>query len=215
MGGAVALEAYPYDRLVRLRAVANQHAGGCADLSLGDPCDPPPPAAVAALGGSGAEAAYPRSVGTPAFRAAAADWLARRCGAEVATDDVAACVGTKELVATLPRLLQLQGQEGDTVLFPAVAYPTYAMGAALAGLRALAVPLAADGRLDLAAINPSDADRAICLWVNSPANPTGALADLGAVAAWGRQRGVVVCSDECYVEFVWDRPPQAPWARIV
>ncbi|MDE0670046.1 MAG: aminotransferase class I/II-fold pyridoxal phosphate-dependent enzyme [bacterium] len=213
MRGAAALEAYPYDRLVRLRAVANQHAGGCVDLSLGDPCDPPPPAAVAALGGSGAEAAYPRSVGTPAFRAAAADWLARRCGAEVATDDVAACVGTKELVATLPRLLQLQGQEGDTVLFPAVAYPTYAMGAALAGLRALAVPLAADGRLDLAAINPSDADRAICLWVNSPANPTGALADLGAVAAWGRQRGVVVCSDECYVEFVWDRPPQGPPLR--
>ncbi|MYB24473.1 MAG: succinyldiaminopimelate transaminase [Acidimicrobiia bacterium] len=213
MRGAAALEAYPYDRLVRLRAVANQHAGGCVDLSLGDPCDPPPPAAVAALGGSGAEAAYPRSVGTPAFRAAAADWLARRCGAEVAADDVAACVGTKELVATLPRLLQLQGQEGDTVLFPAVAYPTYAMGAALAGLRALAVPLAADGQLDLAAINPSDADRAICLWVNSPANPTGALADLGAVAAWGRQRGVVVCSDECYVEFVWDRPPQGPPLR--
>ncbi len=213
MRGAAALEAYPYDRLVRLRAVANQHAGGCVDLSLGDPCDPPPPAAVAALGGSGAEAAYPRSVGTPAFRAAAADWLARRCSAEVAADDVAACVGTKELVATLPRLLQLQGQEGDTVLFPAVAYPTYAMGAALAGLRALAVPLAADGQLDLAAINPSDADRAICLWVNSPANPTGALADLGAVAAWGRQRGVVVCSDECYVEFVWDRPPQGPPLR--
>ncbi len=205
MSTATILEPYPYDRLSRLRAVADEHAGGCVDLSIGDPCDPPPPAVVEALAGSGAERSYPRSVGSPELRAAAAGWLERRFGVQVAPEQVAACVGTKELVASLPQLLKLRGGEGDTVLYPAVAYPTYAMGARLAGLRAVPVPLENSGHLDLAAVDPADVDRALCLWVNSPANPTGAIEDLAAVAAWGRRHGVVVCSDECYVEFVWDR----------
>ena len=210
MSAPAALEPYPYDRLGGLRAIAGEHDGGCVDLSVGDPCDPPPPAAVQALGGSGAERSYPPSVGSAELRAAAAGWLARRFGVESAPEDLAACVGTKELVASLPRLLQLRGAAGDTVLYPAVSYPTYAMGAKLAGLRAVGVPRDAEGRLDLAAVDPANAERALCLWVNSPANPTGAVEDLGAVAAWGRERGVLVCSDECYVEYVWDRPGTGP-----
>ncbi|MCY3925967.1 MAG: aminotransferase class I/II-fold pyridoxal phosphate-dependent enzyme [bacterium] len=211
MSALQVLEPYPYDRLGRLRAVAEQHAGGCVDLSIGDPCDPPPPAAVEALGGSGTERSYPNSMGTPAFRQAAAGWLARRFGVEVPAEQVAACVGTKELVASLPRLLQLRGAEGDTVLYPAVAYPTYAMGAKLAGLRAVPVPLERRGRLDLGSVGPADVERSLCLWVNSPANPTGAVDDLGTIAAWGREHGVLVCSDECYVEFVreYTRPAGA------
>lgn len=204
------LEPYPYDRLGDLRAVADRHPRGCVDLSVGDPCDPPPRAAVEALAGSGAERSYPTSIGSPALRGAAAGWLARRFGVEVAPDRIAACVGTKELIASLPRLLHLRAGAGagerDTVLYPAVAYPTYAAGAKLAGLRAVPVPLRADWRLDLDAVDARDADRALCLWVNSPANPTGAIEDLAAVTAWGRERGVVVCSDECYAEFTWDHP---------
>ncbi|TFH20258.1 MAG: aminotransferase class I/II-fold pyridoxal phosphate-dependent enzyme [Acidimicrobiales bacterium] len=44
------------------------------------------------------------------------------------------------------------------------------------------------------------------LWVNSPSNPTGALDDLEAAATWGREHGVPVFSDECYVEFTWSGP---------
>ena len=206
------LEPYPYDRLDALRAVAAEHPGGCVDLSIGDPCDPPPPAAVEALAGSGAERSYPSSVGATALRAAAGGWLQRRFGVQVPPEHVAACVGTKELVAALPRLLQLRlGDLGrDTVLYPAVSYPTYAMGATLAGLRAVPVPLDEHGRLDLAAVAGEDTARALCLWVNSPGNPTGAVEDLAAVAAWGRGRGVTVCSDECYAEFIWERSPQEP-----
>ena len=210
MSAPLILEPYPYDRLGHLRAIADAHAGGCVDLSIGDPCDPPPAASVEALAGSGAERSYPASVGSAAFRRAAAGWLARRFGVQVPPERIAACVGTKELIASLPRLLQLRGDEGDTVLYPAVAYPTYAAGAKLAGLRAVPVPLEGNGRLDLGAIRTRDADRALCLWVNSPANPTGAVEDLAAAAAWGRERGVVVCSDECYVEFTWDRAREGP-----
>jgi aspartate/methionine/tyrosine aminotransferase len=95
------------------------------------------------------------------------------------------------------------------VLYPALAYPSYEMGAVLAGCRAVPVPLDASWRIDLSAIRDEDAARALCLWVNTPGNPAGALDDLGAAAAWGRARGVPVVSDECYVEFTWSGPPRS------
>jgi succinyldiaminopimelate transaminase len=190
---------YPYDRLDDLRKAADRLPGGCVDLSIGTPCDPPPPAVVEALASSGVERGYPPSVGTPALREAAARWLARRFGATVDPGQVAACIGTKEMVAGVPHWLRLRTPGRDTVLYPQISYPTYAMGATLAGCRA--VPY---GRLD--EIDPADAARALCLWVNSPANPTGEVGDLVGAAAWGRDHGVPVFSDECYVEFTWDGP---------
>jgi succinyldiaminopimelate transaminase len=197
---------YPYDRLDSLRAEAARHEGGAVDLSIGTPTDPPPPAVLEAMAHSGTERGYPQSVGSPAFRAAAAGWLRRRLGVEIATEAVAACIGTKELVAGLPQWLHLRRPDRDTVLYPAISYPTYAMGAALAGLRAVPVAPDATFGLDLSSIDEEDAARALCLWVNSPGNPAGGLDDLGAAAAWGRARGIPVLSDECYVEFTWDGP---------
>lgn len=192
---------YPYDRLDDLKPLADALPGGLVDLSIGTPCDPPPPLVVEALARSGAERGYPPSIGTAAYREAAAGWMARRLGVTVEPSAVAACVGTKELVAGIPQWLRLRRPDLDTVLYPAISYPTYAMGATLAGCRP--VPYT-----DLAEISADDARRALCLWVNVPGNPTGALADLGAAAAWGRARGVPVLSDECYVEFTWDGPPR-------
>ena len=199
---------YPHDRLGQVRALAAEHEGGAVDLSVGTPGDPPPPAVVAALSSSGVERGYPSSVGSAELRTAAAGWMARRLGVEVPVDALAVCVGTKELVATTPHWLRLREPDKDTVLFPSVSYPTYAMGAVLAGCRAVPVPVDDRWRLDLDAVDDDDAARALCLWVNTPANPTGALDDLGSVAAWARARGVPVLSDECYVEFTWDGPPR-------
>ncbi len=159
---------------------------------------------VAALASSGTERGYPSSVGRPAFREAAAGWMRRRLGVDVPVADIAVCIGTKELVTALPQWLRLRDPSRDTVLYPSVSYPSYEMGAILAGCRAVAVDVEG-GRFD--AIDPDDAARALCLWVNTPGNPTSRLSDLGAAAAWGRAHGVPVVSDECYVEFTWaDRP---------
>lgn len=200
---------YPYDRLGEVAAVAGRWAGGAVDLSVGTPVDPPPPAVVAALGDPGPARGYPPSAGTPAMRQAFARWARRRLGVVVDPDaEVAACIGTKEFVAGVPHWLRLRQPARDTVLYPEVSYPTYAMGATLAGCRAVPVPVRADWTLDLDAIDAADAGRAVCLWLNTPANPTGALDDLVAAAEWGRARGVPVLSDECYVEFTWDGPPR-------
>jgi succinyldiaminopimelate transaminase len=192
---------YPYDRLDEIVAIAAGHDGGAVDLSIGTPCDPAPDAVRAALATGDTARGYPPSIGTPALRAAAAGWIERRLGATVdPATELAACVGTKEFVASLPQYLKLRTPERDTVLYPAISYPTYAMGATLAGVRA--VPY-----LTLDEIAEADAGRALCLWVNSPANPTGELHDLAAAARWGRTRSVPVISDECYAEFTWTGGP--------
>ena len=89
------------------------------------------------------------------------------------------------------------------MLYPAVSYPTYQMGAVLAGCRAVPVAVDRDWRLDLSSVAAADAERALVLWANSPGNPCGQLDDLGAIATWGRERGILVCSDECYVEHTY------------
>ncbi|MDQ3469890.1 MAG: aminotransferase class I/II-fold pyridoxal phosphate-dependent enzyme [Actinomycetota bacterium] len=194
---------YPYDRLDRLVPVAACHDGGVVDLSIGTPVDAPPASVVEAFSTSGAERGYPASIGTVALREAVARWLRRRFEIDVDPGAIGASVGSKEFVGTLPQWLQLRSPDRDTILYPAVSYPTYEMGAILAGCRPVPVAMTADGCLGLDTIAPGDADRALALWVNSPGNPTGAVDDLGAVAAWGRHHGVPVFSDECYVEFTW------------
>jgi succinyldiaminopimelate transaminase len=200
---------YPYDRLRDVVAMANRLPGGAVDLSVGTPCDPPPDMVRAALAAPGPEQGYPPSAGTPALRQSFAAWAERRLGVQVDPDtEVAACIGTKEFVAGTPHWLRLRRPDRDTVLYPEVSYPTYAMGATLAGCRAVPVPVRPDWSLDLDAIDPADAARAVCLWLNTPANPTGGLDDLVAAAAWGRTHGVTVLSDECYAEFTWDGAPR-------
>ena len=97
----------------------------------------------------------------------------------------------------------------DTVLYPEVSYPSYEQGAIFSGCRAVAVPVDDQWRIDLTAIDPDDAARALCLWVNTPGNPAGGIDDLAAAAAFGREHDVTVLSDECYIEFTWEGAPQS------
>jgi succinyldiaminopimelate transaminase len=204
---------YPYDRLDQYKSSANAHVGGLVDLSVGAPIDPPPAVVKEALAtvshaDEHALRSYPSSAGSVVFQQAAIAWMRRRLGVEVPLESVAACVGTKEFVTSVPQWLHLRTPERDIVLYPAVSYPSYAMGALLAGCRAVAVPVDANWRIDVSAISEADAARALCLWVNTPGNPAGGLDDLGAIAAWGRAHGIPVFSDECYVEYTWDGPSQ-------
>ena len=148
---------YPYDRLNELKVFGEKFDGGLVNLSIGRPCDPPPPEVISAQSSSGLEAGYPPSIGTQRLRTSAQGWLQRRFGVDVEVDQVAACVGTKEFVASTPALLKMRNSDRDTVLYPEVSYPTYAMGATLAGLRAVPVSMDSSWRIDLSTIDPSDA----------------------------------------------------------
>jgi succinyldiaminopimelate transaminase len=196
---------YPYERLDELLAIADAVPGGVVDCSIGTPCDPVPDVVERAAADALARSmGYPASAGGPPLRKAVAEWIGRRFDVDVEPAQVGACVGTKEFVTSLPHWLRLRDPSRDTVLYPAIAYPSYEMGATLAGCRAVAVPLDADWHLDVDAIADDDAQRALLLWVNEPGNPTSSVAtneQLAAIAQWARARGVVVASDECYVEY--------------
>lgn len=190
-----ALPDFPWDSLAGPSATARAHPGGIVDLSVGTPVDPTPAIVQAALAGAADAPGYPTAHGTPALREAVVAWFARRRGVP-GLDPVAVLptIGSKELVALLPGLLGLG--PGDVVVHPRVAYPTYDVGARLAG----ATPVPADATT---AIGPG---RVALVWLNSPSNPTGqvlGLDHLAKVVAWARQRGAVVASDECYAELTW------------
>ncbi|MFH5824325.1 succinyldiaminopimelate transaminase [Georgenia sp. AZ-5] len=193
-----ALPDFPWDSLAPAKTRAAAHPGGIVDLSVGTPVDPTPAVAQDALRAAADAPGYPLTVGTLALREAVVAWFARRRGAPgLSTDGVLPTLGSKEMVALLPAFLGLG--EGDVVLHPRAAYPTYDVGARLAG----ATPVAVDA-------DPATwPDRARLVWLNSPGNPDGHVlsADqLAAVVAWARERGAVVASDECYAELPWAQP---------
>lgn len=202
---------YPYHRLRDAEKLAQAHEGGMVDCSVGTPYDPPAPFVLEAMASSGTERGYPESAGSLVLRSAASGWIERRFGVTIAPEAIGACVGTKEFVASIPQYMHLRDPEHDVVLYPAVSYPTYAMGALLAGCRPVAVPPATpDGSgLALDLIDRSDRERALLLWANSPSNPTGGLSDLAQAAEWGRANDIAVLSDECYCEFTWSGRPRS------
>ncbi|OUE16835.1 Glutamate-pyruvate aminotransferase AlaC [Clavibacter michiganensis subsp. michiganensis] len=122
---------YPWDQMAPYAERARRHPDGIVDLSIGSPVDPTPTLIRDALAWATDAHAYPTTVGTPELRQAMVDWHARRRNATLGTDQVLPTIGSKEMVAWLPFMLGLG--EGDAVVHPRVAYPTYEIGAALAG----------------------------------------------------------------------------------
>ncbi|MFN2538261.1 MAG: succinyldiaminopimelate transaminase [Mycobacteriales bacterium] len=192
-----ALPVFPWDQLVPYGAIAREHPGGIVDLSIGTPVDPTPSVVQDALRAAADAPGYPLTIGTAELRATLVEWANRRLGCAVDESHVVPSIGSKELVSLLPVLLGLSGVQ---VLIPALAYPTYDVGARLAGCE----PVPTD---DPTAHDPS---RVGLVWVNSPSNPTGRVQsadELRHVVEWGRSHGVLVASDECYLELGWDVEP--------
>ncbi|WP_460106762.1 bifunctional succinyldiaminopimelate transaminase/glutamate-prephenate aminotransferase [Streptomyces sp. YKOK-J1] len=193
------LPTFPWDKLEPYKKTAAAHPGGIVDLSVGTPVDPVPELIQKALVDAADSPGYPTVWGTPALRDAITGWLERRLGArDVTHRHVLPIVGSKELVAWLPTQLGLG--PGDRVAYPRLAYPTYEVGARLAR--------AAYEVYD----DPRDLDPANLrlLWLNSPSNPTGKVLsrdELKGIVAWARAHGVLLVSDECYLELGWEADP--------
>lgn len=193
---------FPWDSLVPYAERARAHPDGIVDLSVGTPVDPTPAVVTEALTRAADAPGYPTTHGTVELREAVCRWFARRRGVvDLDPTAVLPTLGSKELVAHLPALMELG--PGDVVVHPEAAYPTYDVGARLAG----ATALPAD---DVAAW--AGDERVRLVWVNSPANPTGrvlGVEELAEVVREARRIGAVVASDECYALLAWDEP----WVR--
>jgi succinyldiaminopimelate transaminase len=193
------LPTFPWDKLAPYKTTAAAHPDGIVDLSVGTPVDPVPELIQKALVAAADSPGYPTVWGTPELRDAITGWVARRLGArDVTHHHVLPIVGSKELVAWLPTQLGLG--PGDRVAFPRLAYPTYEVGARLAR----AAYEVYDDPTEL------DPEGLKLLWLNSPSNPTGKVLsrqELTRIVAWARSHGVLVFSDECYLELGWEADP--------
>ncbi|BBY34737.1 succinyldiaminopimelate transaminase [Mycolicibacter minnesotensis] len=198
-GRSAALPTFPWDTLAEATALARSHPDGIVDLSVGTPVDPVAPVIRDALAAASSAPGYPTTAGTAALRTAAASALERRYGITGLSESaVLPVIGTKELIAWLPTLLGLGAEH--VVVVPELAYPTYEVGARLAGAQWVRsdTPHLLDG--------PPPA----LVYLNSPSNPTGAIlgeAELRAVVGWAREHDVLVVSDECYLGLGWDAQP--------
>lgn len=194
------LAEYPWDAVAPYAERARAHKDGIVDLSIGSPVDETPLIIREALAAATEAHSYPQTVGTVPLREAIVDWFARRRGVTGLTPaQVLPTVGSKELVALLPTLLGLGA--GDIVVHPRAAYPTYEVGAVVAG----ATPVAEDDP----ALWPTGTK---LIWINSPGNPDGRVwnaDELRVAVARARELGAVIAGDECYAELGWD----APWDR--
>ncbi len=228
---------YPFQRLAHARKLASQAPGGLIDLGVGEPQEETPAFIRQALvDGLSPQSPYPTAVGQPALREAIAAWVKRRYGATLnAKTQIVPTLGAKEIVYSLAQgftdregySVTVSAEDGGwdgsgwdsvefaprrTVAFPTPAYPVYELGARMAGAYQEKLKLTEDGGWlpDLDRIHNWD-DLAI-FWVNSPHNPTGAVAPLEwleQAAALCRRHGVILACDEAYSElwFEGDAPP--------
>jgi succinyldiaminopimelate transaminase len=193
--GVADLADYPWDAMAPYAERARSHPDGIVDLSVGSPVDATPPLIARALSAATDAHAYPQTAGSADLRRAIASWYARRRNVPgLSPAQTLPTIGSKELVALLPLLLSLG--PGDTVVHPRAAYPTYEVGARVAGATALASD-------DPAAWPESTR----LVWLNSPGNPDGRVLDAGMLrdaVVRAREIGAVVASDECYAELGWE-----------
>jgi len=192
---SVRLPDFPWDTLAPVAARAREHADGIVDLSVGTPVDPTPDVIQEALRAAANAPGYPTTIGIPELGDACRGWLGRSLGV-TSEIGVLPTIGSKEMVAWLPTGLGVG--VSDTVVIPQVAYPTYSVGAIVAGAEVVATD------------DVESVESPALVWLNSPSNPTGAVLDverLAAIVSWARDRNVVVVSDECYIELGWEETP--------
>ncbi len=199
---ALDLPDFPWDSLIPYAERARAHPNGMVDLSVGSPVDPTPAFIRDALAAATDAHSYPQTAGSVPLREAIVDWYARRRGVELTVANVLPSIGSKELVSLLPLLLGLG--PSDVVVQPTLAYPTYAIGAALVGAQVL---------------SSDDPDEwpatTRLIWLNSPSNPDGRVRSIESLrAAVGRARelGAVIVNDECYAELNWSSGTEATYA---
>lgn len=207
---------YPWELLAPYRERAQAHPDGAVDVSIGTPVDPTPKILQDALAAATDSPGYPTTQGTAELREAIAQWWRRRRNAaDVTADMVMPVVGSKEFIAWLPLILGLGGNgangaaggqggadgtgNADVVVCPRIAYPTYAVGATLAGAEAVSAD-------SLDELDDETRSRVKLVYLNSPGNPTGSVLTREELARWvrdAREIGAVIASDECYAELGW------------
>ncbi|MES1930372.1 succinyldiaminopimelate transaminase [Salinisphaera dokdonensis CL-ES53] len=215
------LQPYPFERLATLlRDTTPNPDRDAISLAIGEPQHPPAQVACDALiAQMGGVANYPPTRGSEALRAAIADWLAKRFNVARQTIDdarhILPAAGTREALFSFAQAVVDPRKTGAAVAMPNPGYQIYEGATLLAGAEPLYLPcLPETGFLaDLDALGPSDWDRVQLLYLCSPGNPTGAVADrayLERALELADRHDFIIASDECYSEIYSDESAPPP-----
>jgi acetylornithine aminotransferase len=207
---------YPFVRLNEAAAERRARGLEVIDLGMGDPREPTDPAILEALrDGVRERMGYPAAVGLPELREAVAGWAWRRFGVALDPDaQVIPTLGSKEAIFSFAQVVLDASAGRDTVVVTEPGYPVPGRGAAFAGAHVVELPLRKENGFlpELEAVPGDLWERTAVLWLNSPNNPTGAVAPLAfleRLAGLAREHGFVLASDEAYSELWFDEPPSS------
>ncbi|MCD6519162.1 MAG: LL-diaminopimelate aminotransferase [Anaerolineae bacterium] len=202
----------PYVFATVEKKIAAQRAKGVDVISLGigSPDLAPPKFIIDALYESAKRPdthGYAGYYGTPALRQAIAQYYQRRFGVELDPDtEIRPLIGSKEGLANMALAFI---DPGDIALASDPGYPTYRMGALMAGGDYYSMPLLEenDYLVDFEAIPSDVAAKATIMWLNYPNNPTGAIAPLDFMQKavdFAREYDIVICYDNPYCDLTFD-----------
>jgi LL-diaminopimelate aminotransferase len=220
------LPPYLFAEIDKMKAEARARGVDIINLGIGDPDQPTPPHIIRALNRAAEDSAnhqYPSYEGLLAFRKAVAHWYKSRFQVTLDPEkEVLSLIGSKEGIGHIPLAFI---DPGDVVLVPDPGYPVYQAGTVLAGGTPYTMPLLEENRFlpDLDSIPEDIRQKAKLMHLNSPNNPTSAVAPLEyfkKVAEFARRYNIIVCHDAPYSEIYYDgKPPasfmEAPGAKEV
>ena len=217
--GRIADTRSPFVRLAEL--IADTEPGKpMIDLGVGEPKHGVPafvaPLVAAHINEFGR---YPRNEGTPQFRRAVAEWAARRYKLGRVPDpdrEVLVLSGSREglFLGAIAAKRHVANRAGrPAILIPNPFYAAYSAGAVAADCEVIYLPATREtGFLpDLDAIDGTLLGRTVAMFLASPSNPQGAVADLAYLrraTAMARRYGFLLFCDECYSEiYTRSAPP--------
>jgi LL-diaminopimelate aminotransferase len=178
-------------------------------LDIGSPDLPPPQPVIDTLTQSAQNAnnhGYSGYRGSPAFRQAVSRYYGRRFNVDIdAEHEVLPLIGSKEGIINLCFAYL---DRGDVALVPNISYPSYSIGARLAGADVcwLSVNAGDNYQIDISSLS-NFIHKAKLLWVNYPNNPTGASAPMDLyrnLVDFCKAHDILLVSDNPYVDVTYD-----------
>ncbi|MBF0188644.1 MAG: succinyldiaminopimelate transaminase [Magnetococcales bacterium] len=213
------LQPYPFEKLAALkRSVTIADGITPIDISIGEPKHAVPSLVRDAMAEQLTRgiALYPTTRGQESLRRAIADWLTTRFqltpGSVDPARNVLSANGTREALFSVAMAVIDRTAADPVVLTPNPFYQIYEGASLISGARIVPVPATAENGFvpDYAALPAELLDKTQLLYLCSPSNPTGAVHDLENLKQLIRladRHDFVLCSDECYSEIWYDRPP--------
>lgn len=213
------LQPYPFEKLAALKNGVTPPADKShIPLSIGEPKHPTPSfISETIISHLHTLANYPLTRGSDELRESIVGWLSRRFelaeGLLNAAHHVLPVNGTREALFAFAQAV-VEPRENARVMMPNPFYQIYEGAALLAGATPYFLNTTAENNFlpDFDAVSEQDWDNCQLLYLCSPGNPTGAVADaatLGKLLELADKHDFIIASDECYSEIYFDeaQPP--------